>query len=91
MAAVVFLVCVLCVATGCFVGYMTGRTAEVRAHMRRYGITPKSSRLLTSAAKILNRLVTVTDLDGDLAADLLSPGSRRQVDTWLAEYRKEIS
>ncbi|PZG06087.1 hypothetical protein C1I95_32320 [Micromonospora craterilacus] len=91
MAAVILFTGLFCAAVGCVVGAAIGSAHGVDERLRAAGITRRSGQLLTEAGQILNRLVTVTDLDGDLAADILSPASRKRIDAWLSDYRKEIN
>lgn len=73
------------------VGFYVGVLADNKGNLRELGFTRKAAGLYRRAAKLLNRMVTITDLDGDFAADILSPETRKQVDQWLADYRKEIN
>jgi flagellar basal body-associated protein FliL len=57
---------------------------------KRHVMSKADRQLYKEAARILNRLVTVTDLDGDFAADIVSPTTRKVIDQWLVDYRKEI-
>ncbi len=72
-------------------GYLAGRRQGRAAAFREVGHTRKSAKLYHRAAQLLNRLVRVTDLDGDFAVDILSNPTQRQVNKWLAAYRKEIN
>lgn len=56
----------------------------------RSKMTNTDVKLYRQAAKLLNRMVNVTELDGDIAADIVSPTTRKQIDEWLTTYRKEI-
>ncbi len=75
--------------------YLTGLTVGLRRsytrQLRTLGLTRGSAGLYTRAAKLLNRLAALTDMDGMLAGDSLSPETRRQVTAWLDDYRREIS
>ncbi|GIM88846.1 hypothetical protein [Paractinoplanes toevensis] len=63
----------------------------VREEFRKAGLSENSVKLLGRAAKVLRRLDGLTDLDGDLAVDILSPESKKQVSEWLADYRKGLN
>lgn len=78
-------------ALGYFLGYAVGRDSGTQERLRQLGFTRASARLYTRAAKLLNRMVTVTELDGDFAADILSPTTKKAVQDWIADYRKEIN
>lgn len=56
----------------------------------QHTLNKKDAALYREAAAILNRLVNVTDLDGDFAKDVVSPDTRQVIDDWLARYRTEI-
>jgi hypothetical protein len=76
----------------CFVaGRVTGASTVLNKAQERAGMTRDAMRLYTRAAKILRRLDGVTELDGDFAADILSPESKKQVSEWLADYRKGLN
>lgn len=72
---------ILCVI-GVGFAYLATRTKHVMNRNDR--------RLYKQAAGILNRLVNITDLDGDFAQDVISPATRKTIDDWLVAYRKEI-
>ncbi len=75
----------------CFLaGLSVSMKMAVRRAMRETGFNKDSVRLHVRAAKILRRLDGLTDLDGDLAGDILSPTTRKQVSEWLADYRKGL-
>lgn len=63
---------------------------DIRAMIRKSGITVRDVQLYREAARILNRLINVTDLDGDLAADVVSPATRQKIEAWMIDYRKEL-
>lgn len=63
---------------------------EVKDMLRKAHLTKADAVLYRRAAKILKRLITVTDLNGDFAADVVSDTTRRQIEVWLTEYNKEI-
>jgi hypothetical protein len=64
---------------------------EIRERLRSIGLTKEAASLYGRAAKILRRLDGLTDLDGDFAADVLTPESKKQVSEWLADYRKGLN
>lgn len=59
-------------------------------HLKTFGLTTESARLYQRAARILDRMQRVTQFDGDLCADILSPTTKTLVAEWLADYRKQI-
>ncbi len=71
-------------------GMLLGTNLATRDHIARLGFTVESAKLYKRAAKILARMQTVTELEGDLTPDILSPRSRELLDAWLADYRKQI-
>ncbi len=75
--------------------YLAGHTVGMRRNfdnrLRDMGLNRRSGALYSRAAKILNRLAAVTDLDGVMSGDNLSPETQRQVSAWLADHRREIS
>lgn len=81
------------VAAG-LIGFCVGVTVvtkqQIRERLRALGFTENTAQLYARAAKILRRLDGLTDLDGDLAADILTPESKKQVSEWLADYRKGL-
>lgn len=80
------------VGLGAFViGLSVGTRVAATGVLREYGFTRQSARLYTRAAKLLNRLIRITELDGDFAADILSPATRKDVEQWIDDYKKEIN
>ncbi len=71
-------------------GFIVGVRITTTAELGRLGFTADSAKLYKRASRILSRMHTVTELDGDLAADILSPRSRELIGEWLADYRKQI-
>jgi hypothetical protein len=71
-------------------GVAAGGKMEIRKAVREAGFTPDSAKLYGRAVRILRRLHGLTELDGDLAADILSPASRRLVADWLDDHRKLV-
>lgn len=53
-------------------------------------MTDTDVSLYRDAAKILNRLINVTELSGDFAVDVMSPESRKRITAWLLAYKKEL-
>lgn len=83
-------------AVGSLVGaYLLGQSVGLRRNydnrLRDLGLHRRSAELYARAAKILNRLAALTDLDGQLAGDILSPETKSQVSDWLTDHRREIS
>lgn len=71
--------------------YGAGARAAARIKMREYGIHKSMQPLYRRAVKILNRLAALTDLDGTMAGDQLSPETRQLVTEWVNDYKREIS
>lgn len=75
-------------------GFALGVTAEKKDAMkhvlRDMGVTAESVALFARAVKILRRLDGLTELDGQLSVDMLSPESKKLVSEWLADYRKSL-
>lgn len=63
---------------------------DVRSGLRPLRLTKTDALLYRKAAGILNRLINVTDLEGDLAADIVSTKTREQIEGWLSQYKKEL-
>jgi hypothetical protein len=47
--------------------------------------------LYRRAARLLNRLINITDLEGDLSGDIMSWETRQDIEAWLADYKKELN
>lgn len=47
--------------------------------------------LYREAARILARLVNITDVNGLTSEDLVSSTTRKQIDGWLTDYKKELN
>ncbi len=82
-------------AVGSLVGaYLLGQAVGLRRNydnrLRDLGLHRRSAALYARAVKILNRLAALTDLDGQLAGDILSPDTKQQVSDWLTDHRREI-
>jgi hypothetical protein len=72
------------------IGVAVGMRRNYRNRLRDLGLNPRSAELHARAVKILNRLAALTDMDGALAGDTLSPETKRQVNDWLTDHRREI-
>jgi hypothetical protein len=90
MVIAVVATCLIVAILAFLCGMGVSLKAAVRKAMRDAGFTKDSIRLYGRAVKILRRLDGLTDLDGDLAGDILSPTTRKQVSEWLADYRKGL-
>jgi hypothetical protein len=53
-------------------------------------MTAEDVRLYRRAAKLLNRLVNVTELEGEFSGDVVTSETRKLITDWLADYKKEI-
>lgn len=53
-------------------------------------MTDADVALYRRAARLLSRMVNATNLD-DLTGDLLSPGTLKDVEAWLNDYKKELN
>lgn len=67
-----------------------GVKTAAKQKMRKYGIHAGMLPLYRRAVKLINRLAQLTDLDGVMAGDQLSPDTRKLVTDWVADYKKEI-
>lgn len=74
-----------------FLGLAAATRANLSQVMREAGLNKDTAKLYGRAAKILNRLAQVTDLDGAFAGDVLSEETRKQVTEWVADYRNQIN
>ncbi len=72
-------------------GKLAGYSHGYNTRIRELGLTRGSAGLYQRAAKLLNRLAQLTDLDGAMAGDNLSPETKAQVTEWVADYKREIS
>jgi hypothetical protein len=61
-----------------------------KTEMKRLGMTKEKVDLFRRSARIINRLAQITDLDGVMAGDQLSPATRKLVSEWIADYKREI-
>lgn len=76
---------------GWMVGIKTTVKAEIGKIIRENGLgNMETVKLYGRAVKIVRRLHGLTELDGELAADILSPQSKRLVDQWVRDYRKAL-
>lgn len=48
-------------------------------------------KLYRDAARILNRLINVTDLSGDVSEDIVSERTRKQINEWVTAYKKALN
>ncbi len=71
-------------------GVIVGARSVSKAELARLGFTPEAAKLYKRGARLMARMQTVTDLDGDGGADLLSARSKELIGEWLADYRKQI-
>lgn len=53
-------------------------------------MTDRDVVLYRDAAKILNRLINLTDLSGDVSEDMVSDSTRKRIATWIDAYKKEL-
>ncbi len=74
-----------------WMGVALATTVKVREALREVGLSKETAKLYGRAAKILNRLAQVTDLDGAFAGDVLSEETRKQVTEWVTDYRKQVN
>lgn len=81
---------VIALALGFVLGSAAATKQRITEHLRSIGLTKDATKLYARAAKILRRLDGLTDLDGDLAADILTDATKKQVSEWLADYRKGL-
>lgn len=63
---------------------------DVQKILRKAQLTKEDALLYRRAAHILNKLVTVTDLYGDMAADIVSDQTRKTIEVWMADYKAEL-
>jgi hypothetical protein len=71
--------------------YGAGVKHATAAALKTAGFTRDHAKLYGRSAKILNRLAALTDLDGAMAGDQLSPESRQLVTDWVRDYKGEIT
>lgn len=65
--------------------------AEIGKVVREAGLGNMATvQLYGRAVKIVRRLHGLTELDGEMSADILSPASKRLVDEWVRDYRKAL-
>lgn len=80
-----------CLLVAAFIGGITiGARGITTTELRRMGISQDTVKQYHRAARLLTRIVRVTDLDGPGGADLVSPETRSLIDAWLADYRTNI-
>lgn len=56
----------------------------------RSKMTDADVALYRRSARLLYRLIHITDMEGDFAGDILSPGTRKDIEAWLGDYKKEL-
>lgn len=71
--------------------YGAGVKQAAAAALKKAGFTRDHAKLYGRSAKILNRLAALTDLDGAMAGDQLSPESKQLVTDWVRDYKGEIN
>lgn len=86
-----FLSLVVVAVLAFWAGVAVNTHSKITERLRELGFTKDTAKLYARAAKILNRMVKVTELDGDFSADILSPETAEQVNDWLADYRKQVT
>lgn len=90
-AAIVIALCAVGALVGAYLwGLAVGSRRNLDARLRRLGLENASAPLFASAARLILRLTQTTDLDGLFAGDQLSPETKRQATTWVAEYRRKV-
>lgn len=52
-------------------------------------MTDADVALYRRAARLLGRMVYSADLN-DIAGDILSPGTQKDIEAWLGDYKKEL-
>lgn len=87
---ITFAFCLATFVVAFLLGVSAGGKMEIRKALRDAGLTKDTAKLYGRATKILRRLHGLTELDGDLAADILSPASKKLIADWLADQRKLI-
>lgn len=65
--------------------------SEVAKAARQAGLTKDGAKLLGEAARLLNSLVNLTELDGEFGATRLSDKDTQRVKEWVDRYRKETT
>lgn len=74
-----------------FFAFGAGAKAAAKREMRRLGMTKAKVDLFRRAMKLINRLAQITDLEGAMAGDQLSPETTKLVTDLVADYKREIS
>ena len=88
MTGVLLVLFPLFVMLAFFIGIGMGARETTRDELKKLGFTVESAKLYHQAAKLLNSLITITDLDGPMGEDLISDPTRERIKLWLAEYRR---
>ncbi len=70
--------------------WLVCRRLNTRDALRAAGLTRQSAAMYFRAVKIIRRLDGLTELDGEFAADILTPETKQQVTDWVADYRKAL-
>lgn len=71
--------------------FMVCRAMNTRDALKAAGLTKNSAAMYRRAVRIIRRLDGLTELDGEFAADILTPETKEQVSRWVADYRKELN
>lgn len=87
VAIIIALIAVGALVAAYFGGLAVGMRRNYRAKLHKLGLNPRSAVLYARAVKILMRLNQLTDLDGLIAGDRLSPQTKEMVDKWATDYR----
>jgi hypothetical protein len=64
--------------------YQSGKQQHKRV------ITKRDEKLYHEAARLIDRLLNISSLSAGIPEDILSPDTRKQMEIWLAQYRKEL-
>ncbi len=73
------------------IGLGIGLRRSWNARLHKLGLNSRSAVLHARAIKILMRLDQLTDLDGLIAGDRLSPETKDMVAKWATDYRLGVS
>lgn len=90
MTAVLIIIVCLFILLAFLCGFGLGTRESMRTELRGLGFSVESSKLYHQAAKLLNSLVTITDLDGPMGEDVISDPTRARIIAWLSEYRRVV-
>ncbi len=90
--AITIALCAVGALVVCYLaGVAVGRRRNYDQRLRDLGLNKRSAAQFVTAAKILNRMDKLIELDGENAADRLSPETRKQVADWAISYRIGVS